>query len=183
MLAMAHAMFGPGFVWLVRTDQKGDTAQQFGSRKFRLLCTYLAGSPLAGAHNRAQPIDMNTQNVEATKAAGGFRGLSQEEYTRQTTVQNNVGAVGAHAAEAKSSGANKTSFGGVHITPVLCVNTWQHAWLPDHGVEGKYSYLQKWWDMIDWNVVENLSGTNMPEQNSFGHSLGGYSSSGTFYRT
>ncbi|KAE9966421.1 hypothetical protein BLS_007018 [Venturia inaequalis] len=180
MLAMAHAMFGPGFVWLVRTEQKGDTLQQFGSRKFRLLCTYLAGSPLAGAHNRAQPLDMNTQNVEAAKAAGGLQGLSNEEYTRQTTVQNNIGTAGAHAAGAKN---NKTSFGGVHITPVLCVNTWQHAWLPDHGVEGKYSFLQKWWDMIDWKVVDDLSGTSMPEQNSFGHSLGGSSGGGSFHYT
>lgn len=178
---MAYAMFGPGFVWLVRTEQTGDTGLQFGSRKFRLLCTYLAGSPLAGAHNRAQPIDMNTQNVEAAKAAGGFQGLSSEEYNRQTTVQNNVGTVGAHSAGAKNS--KMTSFGGVHITPVLCVNTWQHAWLPDHGIEGKYSFLKKWWDLIDWNVVDDLSGTNMPERDALGHSVGGTGGGGQFYRS
>ncbi|TID27694.1 manganese and iron superoxide dismutase [Venturia nashicola] len=174
MLAMAHAMFGPGFVWLVRTQLKSDTLQQFSSRKFRLLCTYLAGSPLAGAHNRAQPIDMNTQYVEAAKAAGGFQGLSNEEYARQTMIQNKVGTAGAYSAEPKNA---RTSFGGVHITPVLCVNTWQHAWLPDHGVLGKYSFLEKWWDLIDWRIVDDISGTNIPEQKS--HDRGG----GSFIHT
>lgn len=162
---MAYSMFGPGFVWLVRTD---NNTERNPSRRFRLMCTYLAGSPLAGAHNRAQPLDMNTQNVAAAQAAGGVQGLSEEEIRRQQTqVQNNVGVVGAHAK--RRDGALKTSFGGVHVTPVLCVNTWQHAWLPDHGVVGKMSFLEKWWDLVDWNVVDEISGTSMVEKDAFGH--------------
>lgn len=177
MLAMAYSMFGPGFVWLVRTEQKGDTAQQYGQRKFRLMCTYLAGSPLAGAHNRAQPVDMNTQNVAAAQAAGGVQGLSEQERTRQTEVQNSVGTMGAYAPPRKEAGT-QTSFGGVHIVPVLGVNTWQHAWLPDHGVGGKMTFLQKWWDLINWNVVDELADTSTERQdNVFGHGGGKYGSS------
>ncbi|PHH84540.1 hypothetical protein CDD83_1788 [Cordyceps sp. RAO-2017] len=46
----ADAMFGPGFIWLVKA----------GPAEYRLLPTYLAGSPYPGAHWRAQPSDMNT---------------------------------------------------------------------------------------------------------------------------
>jgi Fe-Mn family superoxide dismutase len=167
MLAMAYTMFGPGFVWLVRTELKGDTSQTYQQRKFRLMCTYLAGSPLAGAHNRAQPVDMNTQNVAAAEAAGGVNRLSEQERRRQTEVQNNVGTVGTFAARPPQ--ADQTSFGGVHIVPALCVNTWQHAWLPDHGVGGKMTFLQKWWDLIDWKVVDALADTSTEPTNAFGH--------------
>jgi len=167
MLAMAYTMFGPGFVWLVRTELKGATMTN-QQRKFRLMCTYLAGSPLAGAHNRAQPIDMNTQNVAAAEAAGGVDGLSEQERKRQTEVQNKVGAIGAHAADNRPLG-DKTSFGGVHIVPVLCVNTWQHAWLPDHGVGGKMTFLQKWWDLINWNVVNEISDLKSDKPDGFSH--------------
>jgi superoxide dismutase, Fe-Mn family len=153
MLAMAYSMFGPGFVWLVRTDLVGSTQSRFQKRSFRLLSTYMGGSPLAGAHNRQQPVDMNTQNVAAAQAAGGLRGLSEQEQRRQMEVQNRVGSMGRHAQRAPPA-----SFGGVHVIPCLVVNTWQHAWLPDHGVNGKMAFLQKWWDLINWDQVVSLSG-------------------------
>lgn len=178
---MAYSMFGPGFVWLVRTEQKGDTSQIFQQRKFRLMCTYLAGSPLAGAHNRAQPVDMNTQNVAAAQAAGGLQGLSEQERRKQTEVQNTVGAMGAYAP--RREGAEKTSFGGVHVVPVLGVNTWQHAWLPDHGVGGKMTFLQKWWDLINWNVVDELADTSTEVQQQFGAFGHPGQGSTSFYRS
>jgi Fe-Mn family superoxide dismutase len=185
MLAMAYSMFGPGFVWLVRTEQKGDTSSIFSQRKFRLMCTYLAGSPLAGAHNRAQPLDMNTQNVAEAQAAGGLQGLSEQERSRQTNVQNSAGTMGAYAP--RKEGVEKTSFGGVHIVPVLGVNTWQHAWLPDHGVGGKMTFLQKWWDLIDWNMVDSISATTVeaskPQFDAFSHGNSGRGNSANFHHS
>ncbi|UKZ77477.1 hypothetical protein TrVFT333_005198 [Trichoderma virens FT-333] len=49
-IVTASAMFGPGFVWLVKA----------GPGDYRLLPTYLAGSPYPGAHWRMQSTDMNT---------------------------------------------------------------------------------------------------------------------------
>jgi Fe-Mn family superoxide dismutase len=124
-LATAEAMFGPGFVWLVQTN---DT--QFGS--LRILPTYLAGSPLSGAHYRRQSHDLNTHNAESYQAL------------------NKVGAFGSAARQDQGP---KKPLGGVDVVPLMCVNTWEHVWLQDYGVRGKRQYLEAWWDRIDWDLV------------------------------
>lgn len=129
-LATAEAMFGPGFVWLVQTD---DLA--VGS--LRILPTYLAGSPLSGAHHRRQSHDLNTHNPDSYQAL------------------NKVGAFGA-AATMQNQGPKK-ALGGVDVVPLLCVNTWEHVWLQDYGVRGKRQFLEAWWDRIDWNMVQQYT--------------------------
>jgi Fe-Mn family superoxide dismutase len=134
-LATAEAMFGPGFVWLVQTDDS-----TFGS--LRILPTYLAGSPLSGAHYRRQSHDLNTHNVDSHQAL------------------NKVGAFGAAANQNQGP---KKPLGGVDVVPLLCVNTWEHVWLQDYGVRGKRQFLEAWWDRIDWNMVEQYT-TLSPRQ-------------------
>ncbi|KAF2265579.1 manganese and iron superoxide dismutase [Lojkania enalia] len=128
-LATALAMFGPGFLWLVQVTEKNDTA----SGAFRILPTYIAGSPLSGAHYRRQSEDLNTHNPSSYE------------------VINPVGSFGkASQKEPKV----KKPLGGVDITPLMCVNTWEHVWLGDYGIKGKTKYLENWWEKIDWNKVE-----------------------------
>jgi Fe-Mn family superoxide dismutase len=134
-LGTAEAMFGPGFVWLVQTN---DT--QFGN--LRILPTYLAGSPLSGAHYRRQSHDLNTHNADSYQAL------------------NNVGTFGAAA---KQNTGPKKPLGGVDVLPLLCVNTWEHVWLRDYGVRGKRQFLEAWWDKIDWDLVRQNS-TISPRQ-------------------
>lgn len=136
-LATAESMFGPGFVWLVQTN---DTS--FGS--LRILPTYLAGSPLSGAHHRRQSHDLNTHNVDS------YQGM------------NKVGSFGA-ASQQQDSRAKKP-LGGIDVVPLLCVNTWEHVWLQDYGVRGKRAFLEKWWDRIDWDFV-GQNATLSPNQN------------------
>jgi superoxide dismutase, Fe-Mn family len=126
-------MFGPGFVWLVKTTD---------DLKYRILTTYIAGSPYPGAHYRRQALDMSTQPASSN--------LSPMEYARQNTVQNTVGAFGG-----TGTATTAVAKGGVLLTPLLCVNTWEHVWLRDWGVGGKKGFLEAWWDRIDWNVVAN----------------------------
>lgn len=123
-LLTADAMFGPGFVWLVQTDE-GATGS------LRILTTYLAGSPISGAHYRQQSVDANTLNAETY--AGSF----------------------GNSARAGKARAEKP-LGGVDVTPLLCVNTWEHVWLKDYGVKGKMEYLEKWWAKIDWELAEQF---------------------------
>ncbi|KAF2015744.1 Fe superoxide dismutase-like protein [Aaosphaeria arxii CBS 175.79] len=127
-LATADAMFGPGFVWLVQTN---DTSL----RPLRILPTYLAGTPISGAHYRRQSHDLNTHSAES------FQQL------------NNVGTFGQAA---KQDNRPKKPLGGIDVVPLLCVSTWEHAWLHDYGVKGKSKYLQAWWNKIDWNTVSSL---------------------------
>ncbi|KAH8726305.1 Fe superoxide dismutase-like protein [Phaeosphaeriaceae sp. PMI808] len=124
-LTTAEAMFGPGFVWLVQTN---DT--QLGS--LRILPTYIAGSPLSGAHYRRQSHDLNTHNADSYQA---------------------LNKVGTFGSAAKQNNGPKKPLGGVDVVPLMCVNTWEHVWLQDYGVQGKRRFLEAWWDKIDWDLV------------------------------
>ncbi|KAL1654859.1 hypothetical protein SLS61_002608 [Didymella pomorum] len=141
-IATANAMFGPGFVWLVQLNTGN-------SQTLRILPTYIAGSPLSGAHYRRQSHDLNTHNAE-------------------THAQlNSVGSFGPNAAKGKVE-QKKKPFGGIEVTPLLCVNTWEHAWLHDYGVGGKDAYLRAWWKKIDWSqVAQNGTFSARPSQNKF----------------
>ena len=126
-IATAESMFGPGFVWLVQVNDQATPGA------LRILPTYIAGSPLSGAHFRRQSHDLNTHNNDSFKQLNG------------------VGAFGKHARQPPAKPTKP--LGGTDVVPLLCVNTWEHAWLQDYGVTGKSDYLQAWWEKIDWDVV------------------------------
>ena len=135
MIVTASSMFGPGFVWLVKHP---------ATRKFSLLTTYLAGSPYPGAHFRKQAVDMNTADTTIS------------ESLRRTLSAEPVNTVGAHGAHSEK----KLPPGGIDVIPTLCINTWEHVYLPDYGVgafeeSGVRAYAERWWDRIDWAVVAN----------------------------
>ncbi|KID90324.1 superoxide dismutase [Metarhizium guizhouense ARSEF 977] len=130
----ASAMFGPGFVWLVKA----------GINDYRLLPTYLAGSPYPGAHWRAQPTDMNTV---------GGDGSARSYFKNQVYGSR------------KRSGDLPP--GGIELEPLLCLNTWEHAWLLDWGVGaggngGKTAYAEAWWNLIDWEKVAHKARSTRP---------------------
>lgn len=128
----ASSMFGPGFVWLVKNKDK----------KYSLLNTYLAGSPYPGAHYRRQPVDMNTEDRSVSEA------LARKH--REAPV-NAVGGFGPLSQN------QRIAPGGIDINPLLCINTWEHCYLPDYGVgfggNGKKEYAEAWWHTIDWSIV------------------------------
>lgn len=95
-----------------------------------IFCTYNAGSPYPAAHSRRQPVDMATHSPE-TPLGNQF-----------------AGSMGAHSQNQKSLAP-----GAVDVQPILCVNTWEHAWMMDYGIGGKAEYLERWWDRINWEVV------------------------------
>jgi Fe-Mn family superoxide dismutase len=129
-LATANAMFGPGFVWLVKSRDGN----------LRILSTYIAGSPYPAAHFRRQPVDMAT---ETTGIAGG----ENADAISRLRATNKVGSMGQY------SGAKVLPPGGIDVQPILCVNTWEHVYLRDWGVGGKGAFLEAWWDKINWEEV------------------------------
>ncbi|KAI1926592.1 hypothetical protein LOZ65_002522 [Ophidiomyces ophidiicola] len=139
-LATANAMFGPGFVWLVK---RKDTAE------LRILCTYIAGSPYPAAHCRLQSTDMAT---ETTGIVGG------EPYQAVSKIANRTyGSMGRY------SKTKPLAPGGADIHPILCVNTWEHVWLQDWGVGRKAQYLEAWWNSINWEAVAHTYQSIGPE--------------------
>ncbi|CZT02985.1 hypothetical protein WAI453_012209 [Rhynchosporium graminicola] len=132
-IVTASSMFGPGFVWLMKSR----------AGKYSILCTYLAGSPFPGAHYRKQPVDMNTEDKSVSD--------SIRRLNRQDPV-NTVGAFGQFSQP-------KLAPGGIDVTPVLCINTWEHVYLADYGVGadgvgGKNAFAESWWHTVDWAKVE-----------------------------
>jgi len=152
----ASAMFGPGFVWLVKAPQLGgapgssSAAAARQAPSFRILTTYLAGSPYPAAHWRRQAVDMNTvggQSPEASEAARSY-------FATASGAMNTPGGGPAHI--------EKRPPGGVEVVPLLCLNTWEHSWLFDYGLGatgygGKQLFAEKWWDRIDWEAVASAA--------------------------
>lgn len=135
MVNTAAAMFGPGFVWLVLSQPRG------GFPTYKVLATYLAGSPYPGAHWRRQPNDM------ATAVGPTEPGLqTARQYLEDTAYgQGNVSAAAARRKEIAP--------GGIDLFPVLCLNVWDHAYLRDYGVGKKLEFAERWWHFIDWEKV------------------------------
>ena len=121
-IATANGMFGPGFVWLVRRNNANMNADE---PEMSILTTYIAGSPLPGAHSRRQEQDLNTAENNTAGIYGSLIGMDK-----------------------------KMAPGAADIEELLCVSTWQHVWLRDWGFGGKKQYLEAWWDSIDWDQVE-----------------------------
>lgn len=135
MIDTALAMFGPGYVWLVM-----DNAPTLAP-SFKVLATYIAGSPYPGAHWRRQEVDLNT--------AVGSSEKGRENARRH--LENVAYGQGRRTPEM----AKKHDFapGGTNLNPLLCLNVWQHVYMPDYGVDGKEAFVERWWDFIDWDKV------------------------------
>ncbi|EME39520.1 hypothetical protein DOTSEDRAFT_56874 [Dothistroma septosporum NZE10] len=141
MLDTAAAMFGPGFVWLVWA-RNVDGTRGFNGRggSWRILTTYLAGTPYPEAGYRAQGLDMATNNQSSYNAY------------LQGMPANTAGSFGAFSQSGKEQA--KIPPGGTSVMPVLSVSTWEHTYIYDYGITGKRNYLDKWWNAVDWGVVE-----------------------------
>jgi len=113
---------------------------QTAPNEFSILPTYLAGSPYPAAHWRRQEMDMNTTGNQGSAATWlkntQVRGMPQKK--------------------------DELPPGGVKVTPLLCLNTWEHVWLRDYGVGvggqgGKKAFAEAWWEAVDWEAVANSS--------------------------
>ena len=140
MLDTAAGMFGPGFVWLVWAPKSSLNRSQDG---YRILSTYLAGTPYAEAGFRAQGLDT------ATASPKSYEGYMQAQQSAST---------GGPAPFGNSSARGQAQAmlppGSTTVLPILCVSTWEHCWLPGWGVSGKRKYLADWWDAVDWTSVD-----------------------------
>ncbi|KAK3300922.1 Manganese/iron superoxide dismutase [Chaetomium fimeti] len=146
MVYTAAGMFGPGFVWLVKTSQPGLPVS------FKVLVTYAAGSPYPGAHWRRQENDMNTAAGGGSEAA-----LEAGRAYLDRTAYGAGRRMGPGSATARRVAHAP---GGTDLQPVLCINTWEHVWLWDYGFgvgapdRGKLGYAEKWWKHVNWDLVQ-----------------------------
>ncbi|CAG8472527.1 26437_t:CDS:2 [Racocetra persica] len=52
------------------------------------------------------------------------------------------------------------------FTPLLCLNVWEHAYLKDFGIHGKETYIDRFWECVDWTVVHNRAASLRDVQGS-----------------
>lgn len=78
--------------------------------------------------------------------------LPRAHYRKQEQDMNTELQAGAFGP--RSGKDPKMAPGGAMIELMLCVNTWQHVWFHDYGFGGKMEYLERWWDSVDWDIVE-----------------------------
>jgi Fe-Mn family superoxide dismutase len=148
-IVQAEAMFGPGFIWLVKV--RGAAVGDSSPNSFRLLNTYLAGSPYAGAHWRRQEADRNTK-PGTPESAGPLSGANYP-FPRP-------GGKGEPVQKASAPG-------GIEVQPLLCLNTWEHVWLRDYGLGaggegGRAAFAANWWEVIDWETVAHEAAVTRP---------------------
>lgn len=140
MLDHANAIFGNGFVWLVKYPIA--QAARTSSYGLKVLCTYNAGSPYSEAYKMRQSVD-HTTGVDPVRWA------QENPYAspRFSPVTASAGRDGFSAPN------------GLNATPLLCINVWHHMWVLDYGLSplGKETYTKAWWQTIDWNVVGQRS--------------------------
>ncbi|KIW50922.1 hypothetical protein PV05_09699 [Exophiala xenobiotica] len=151
-LETADAMFGNGFVWLMKPPSAGGMT---------ILATYNAGSPYPEAAPRRDTRDMANFNG---------RQLADDLKSGVAGRPRVIASGGQTAGSFGQFSANQTNrfTGLLNAQPILCVNVWEHQWIPDYGVLGKRAYLTAWWDCIDWQVVENRLSTVEPDNYGYG---------------
>lgn len=154
--ATANAMFGGGFVWLVQDQRTAD---------MRILATYNSGSPYPLAHARQQAIDYS--NASTAPPTGPRQYKNAAERDQMTKVQNSSGFFGPSSREGRSNqGKDEIGYLGYNSVPILCINTWQYAWLRDWGWR-KPEFIRMWWNFVDWERVYKLSrNATQPGQDS-----------------
>lgn len=147
MLSQANAMFGPGFVWLVREIRPPGS---FTTNAYKVLATYQAGTPYPRAHWRMQGTDMNHQAGVTDRM-----GATIHDYFDRAATANGHKPMHGHDDETISvlDPLRRGNPGAADLTPVLCVSTWEHAWLLDWGVGNKRNFLEAWWSAVHWDKV------------------------------
>lgn len=159
MLDHANAIFGNGFVWLVKYPiTKAGTSSTYG---LKVLCTYNAGSPYSEAYKMRQSVD-HTTGVDPVRWAQENQNtpFGRSKYAPMSPQM--LSAVGAGR-----DGFNAPN--RLDAIPLLCINVWHHMWVLDYGLSpvGKETYTKAWWQTIDWNVVGQRS-VNAGSSSGFG---------------
>ena len=124
----ANAMFGPGYVWLMR--RHGINAD------LSILCTYGSQSPWPMPPPRSSPVP---------------RGLPANEMERLRQPVNRPGTFSTGEAVDQNDPNNPFKLG--QVSPILGVSLWQHVYVRDYLFD-KSEYLRKWWKAVNWHEVE-----------------------------
>ena len=95
------------------------------------------------------------------KLIDGFQGLDEfkEEFTKMA-MENDNGYTwllwdyeNQKLVIENTKGSWSPFTEGVYVRPILCCDTWEHAYYIDHR-DDKSKYLHSFWSCVNWNFVE-----------------------------
>jgi Fe-Mn family superoxide dismutase len=101
---------------------------------------------------------MNTTGARGS--AGGWLKSTQTQGKDQVRALQEVKGMPQKKEGAPPGGAAK-------VTPLLCLNTWEHVWLRDYGIGlagqgGKKAFAEAWWEAVDWESVAYTARLSRP---------------------
>lgn len=94
-----------------------------------------------------EDVDKGLYVISCYNAGSPFDESRQQMFDLNSTVDEDVKAAVEETADAVSRGDKN------HVIALLALNLWEQAYLPDYSVSGRAAYVEKWWDSINWNVV------------------------------
>ncbi|RHZ53768.1 hypothetical protein Glove_437g31 [Diversispora epigaea] len=130
---MALGLFGSGWTWLVLTE----------FNILRVINTYNAGTPLD--ITRLQAHDPNNHPDNLPNSPFHFTPTSPFA----PTLNESPKPLPPPKIKLAMESPNK-----LRLTPLLALNVWEHAYIRDYGLQGKGNYIDNFWDVVDWNVME-----------------------------
>ena len=152
--ATANALTGSGYVWLV-----SDTSRTLG-----IVTTYGAGTVLVRSRQqRGLWNNFSLDKVEsgAAGAAGAASASTIENSGNPLSSPTHKTHAGAHTSPQQTreySTLNQESRSlaesGDVLTPLLCLGVAERNYMNDHGVWGREEYVKEFWNVVDWNKVE-----------------------------
>lgn len=136
------AISGDGFTWLVARKYTGNNhdISLSGTLEFDklfVLNTYNSGSPFN--FNKVGYVEDLKQQLEKKQSLSTITEEASENTFQIKSVE-----------EARQTEAYKNTT----YVPLLAIDASPKAWLQDYGVFGKQQYLDRVWESIEWNTVE-----------------------------
>ncbi|KAL1916048.1 mitochondrial 37S ribosomal protein mS42 [Calcarisporiella thermophila] len=124
----ALSLFGSGWTWLVE-DEHGH---------LRIMNTYNAGTP-----DRPRPAPTPSKASRETKSSNAESNdtLSPFISSFNSILQDTPGYLRDQE----------------YRTPLLALSLWEHAYFTDYGVRGRQAYVERFWDVVDWERVFSRS--------------------------
>lgn len=134
-------MFGNGWIWLVEDNKK----------RLKIKTFFNAGCPLVP--ERVHAIDRNVTGVpdEQEDDLDFIHAQGSDYHSAKKELLSTLG-FGLSGGKPR-----KTDPNAVQLTPVLCLNLWEHCYFTDYQ-NRKEDYLNNFWQMVNWELVHQYIG-------------------------
>ncbi len=142
-------MVSSGWIWLVTDLQKN----------LAIIPTYGAGTVLVRAREQKTPrtgaIIGDSRRPSSLAYSPFFESPTSLNRikTSPRSASNNKKPTAPGEVRSLGSYSGNLAHVGYSINPLFCVSLNEHAWMMDYGLWGKEEYLNRFWNVLDWERV------------------------------